>query len=212
MVNGVVAVLGLKVDENDTVLLHGKPVKKEEERICLLVNKPVGITSTTDLKDRHNIIQFVNYPKRLFTIGRLDKDSEGAILLTNDGNYVNALLRSEFEHTKVYEVRVDKPITAEFLSCMAGGVEIFNPVQNISVVTKPCKIMAKGTNLFEITLTQGYNRQIRRMAEQLGYKVTFLRRTKFLFLTLNGLEIGEWRKLSKEEMEKLDRFCCANKH
>jgi len=205
-VNGTVAVLGVQVDENDEVRVSGKIVRKEPERICILVNKPIGITSTTNKEDGTNIVDFVKHPKRLFTVGRLDKDSMGAILLTNDGAIVNKLLRSENEHKKTYVVQVDKLITAEFLEKMSAGVKIYNPEQNVYVTTKPCKLKQLKKNVFEIILTQGYNRQIRRMCEELGFKVVSLNRTKFLFLTLEGLSYGSFRNLTKREMEKLDEM------
>jgi len=206
-VNGAAAVLGMSVGDSDDVRLNGKRVGRVYERVCILVNKPLGITSTADKNDKTNIIKYVNYPKRLFTVGRLDKDSEGAILLTNDGNLVNALLRSESEHKKAYSVRADKPVTEEFLTAMSGGVKIYNPVRNEYTVTLPCEINKTGKNTFEITLIQGLNRQIRRMCAALGYKVVSLVRTKFLFLTLDGLPVGKWRLLTAEETEKLNAIC-----
>lgn len=202
--NGKTAQLGLTVEDGDEVCVSGKLIKAAESFEYLLVYKPSGITSTTDTADKDNIIDYVNYEKRLFTVGRLDKDSEGAILLTDNGNCVNALLRSENEHEKVYRVRVDKPIGQQFLKVMAAGVEIYNPVSDQRVITKPCKIIATGENIFEITLTQGYNRQIRRMCQALGYTVTSLLRTRFLFLTLDGLKKGGWRKLTAEEKNKIE--------
>lgn len=206
-VNGAVAVLGSKVSEGDAVTVNGQAVKKEEERVCILVNKPCGIISTTDPSEKSNIIDFVGFNKRLFTIGRLDKDSEGAILLTNVGDYVNKLLRSEHGHEKVYYVRVNKPVTQAFLTGMSRGVEIFNPVLDKNVTTKPCRVKQSGARAFEITLTQGFNRQIRRMSEAFSYEVTYLKRTRFLFLTLKGLDTGEWRRLTADEMKKLDDLC-----
>lgn len=208
--NGVVAVLGSKVCEGDAVAVNGRAVVKEEERVCILVNKPCGITSTTDTAEKSNIIDFVGFPKRLFTIGRLDKDSEGAILLTNVGDYVNKLLRSEHGHEKVYYVRVNKPVTTAFLTGMSQGVDIYNPVLDKMVTTKPCRVLQSGARAFEITLTQGFNRQIRRMAEAFGYEVTYLKRTRFLFLTLKGLDTGEWRRLTADEMSRLDELCKAS--
>jgi 23S rRNA pseudouridine2604 synthase len=203
-VNGTVAVIGMSVSDTDDIKINGAAVKREDERVCILVNKPAGITSTTDLADKTNIINFVNYPKRLFTVGRLDKDSEGAILLTNDGNLVNALLRAENGHEKVYSVKVDKPVTAEFLEGLARGVKIYNPVRNEHTVTLPCEVKRTGERTFEITLKQGLNRQIRRMCSALGYKVVSLVRIKFLFLNLDGLPKGKWRKLTYEEIRELD--------
>lgn len=206
-VNGSLGVLGQQVCEEDIIKVSGELITPEPKRIFILVNKPLGITSTTNKADKTNIIDYVNYPKRLFTIGRLDKNSTGAILLTNDGSIVNKLLRSENEHEKTYVVQVNKPITNEFLKGMGSGVKIFNPDIDGYVITKPCKIKQLGNNKFEIILTQGYNRQIRRMCEEHGFKVITLERIKFLFLTLNGLKPGRFRKLTKEEVERLDKFC-----
>lgn len=205
-INGKVAVLGTQVNDGDSVLVNGKVVNKESDRVVLLLNKPLGVTSTTNKFDKSNIIDFVNYPKRLFTIGRLDKNSEGAILLTNDGSLVNSLLRSENGHEKTYVVYVNKTITAGFIASMSSGVKIFNPVLNADVTTKPCKIKQLSNKSFEIILTQGFNRQIRRMCEAHDYKVTSLTRTKFMFLTLNTLKVGEWRFLTNKELAQLDKM------
>lgn len=202
-VNGKVASLGVQVVNGDVVKVNGQSVGPKSDRVVLLVNKPVGITSTTDKSDKTNIIDFVNYKERLFTIGRLDKDSQGAILLTNNGHLVNLLLRSENQHEKTYVVNVDKNITNEFLKEMSFGIKIYNPVSNSYVTTKPCKIRQLSKFSFEIILTQGLNRQIRRMCQALNYKVTSLVRAKFLFLTLENLKPGQWRKLTKSELEKL---------
>lgn len=204
-VNGKPAELGMQVGEGDSVKVKGKVISPESERIFILVNKPIGVTSTTNKKDKTNIIDYVNHPKRLFTIGRLDKNSTGAILLTNDGTMVNKLLRSENEHEKTYVVQVNKPVTNTFLTAMGAGVKIFNPDINADVITKPCKIKRLGNDKFEIILTQGYNRQIRRMCEELGYRVVALNRIKFLFLTLDGLKLGSFRNLTKEEVARLDK-------
>lgn len=205
-INGTLATLGQQVCEKDIVKIDGKRITLESERIFILVNKPLGITCTTNKADKTNIIDYVNHPKRLFTIGRLDKNSTGAILLTNDGTMVNQLLRSENEHEKTYIVQVNKAITKDFLSEMRAGVKIFNPDIDRCVVTKPCKIKQLGKNKFEIILTQGYNRQIRRMCEELGFKVVSLNRIKFLFLTLDGLKLGEFRNLTKQEVARLDKI------
>jgi len=204
MVNGKKAVLGQQVAEGDEVTAYGKPIRPDTERICILVNKPAGITSTTDKSDKSNIIDYVNHKKRLFTVGRLDKDSTGAILLTNDGTIVNKLLRSENEHNKTYLVEVNKPLTPDFLAKMRAGVKIFNPESGGMVTTKPCKTRQIKKYLFEIVLTQGYNRQIRRMCETLDYKVISLHRIKFLFLSVSNLQVGRFRNLTKQEMAKLD--------
>lgn len=207
-VNGQTARLGQTVKPGDEVCVSGEPVEGAAKgTVCLLVYKPKGITSTADKADPDNIIDYVNYPKRLFTVGRLDKDSEGVLLLTNNGDYVNALLRPETGHEKVYRVTVDKPVTDEFITAMSKGVRIYNPVRDESVVTKPCNISKAGKHGFEIILTQGYNRQIRRMCEALGYRVTSLIRTKFLFLTLDGVKCGKWRRLTSTELMRIDRLC-----
>jgi len=202
-VNGTIAALGMQVTDGDIVKVNGERVQKKDNRVVLLVNKPKGITSTTDKSDKTNIIDFINYNMRLFTIGRLDKDSEGAILLTNDGNLINSLLRSEYEHEKTYIVKVDKVITDEFIQKMSSGVKIYNPVSNTYVTTKPCKIKKLNNFSFEVILTQGLNRQIRRMCRAFEYKVTSLVRVKFLFLTLENLKPGQWRELAAGELNRL---------
>ena len=206
-VNGVPAALGLTVGAGDEVCVSGEVIRRGGGSVTLLVYKPKGITSTADKADPDNIIDYVNYPKRLFTVGRLDKDSEGLILLTNNGDYVNALLRPENNHEKVYRVKVDKPLTDDFIKAMSRGVKIFNPVTGKNVITKRCQITKTSKNSFEITLTQGYNRQIRRMCEALGCRVTSLLRTKFLFLEINGLKCGKWRRLTSTETARLDKLC-----
>jgi len=210
-VNGAPAVLGMQAGDSDTVTVNGQAVGRLEKRVCILLNKPVGIVSTTDTRVQNNIIDFVGYPTRLFTVGRLDKFSEGAILLTNDGNYVNRLLRSEFGHEKVYRVQIDAPVTADFITAMSNGVRIFNPVLDKNVTTKRCDVQKTGAREFEITLTQGFNRQIRRMCQTLGHKVTKLKRIRFLFLKLDGLKPGEWRELTLREMGELDRLAGINR-
>ena len=209
-VNGVTATLGQAAGAGDEVCVSGETVKAGgASGVTLLVYKPKGITSTADKSDPDNIIDYVNFPKRLFTVGRLDKDSEGLILLTNNGAYVNALLRPENAHEKQYSVKVDKPLTPEFISAMAKGVKIFNPVTERNVITKRCKLTKTGKNTFDIILTQGYNRQIRRMCEVLNFRVTALLRTRFLFLEIGGLKTGKWRHLTSTETARLDRLCAA---
>lgn len=209
-VNGAVALLGQTVGDADIITVSGVRIVRKTEKVYILLNKPEGITSTTDPSDKDNIADFVNYPARLFTVGRLDKDSSGAIILTDDGLSVNALLRSKNDHEKVYRVRVDKPLNREFLAKMSSGVRIYNPVGDCMVTTKPCKTAAIDNYSFEITLTQGYNRQIRRMAKACGYKVLSLVRTRFLFLSIDGLKKGEWRKLTAEEVLKIQRIISAS--
>jgi len=196
-INGVVAELGSQVELGDEVRVNGKLIKTEENLVYIALNKPVGITSTTERHVKGNIVDFVNHPLRIFHIGRLDKDSDGLILLTNDGDIVNEILRAENKHEKDYIVTVNKPITPEFLKNMASGVEILN------TVTLPCKVTQLSKKVFKITLTQGLNRQIRRMCAALGYEVRSLRRTRIMNIHLDGLKVGQWRDLTKSELKQL---------
>lgn len=198
--NGVTAMLGTKVGDGDEVRLDGRLVgraRKLERPVYIALNKPVGITCTTDRRVRGNIVSFVGHPERIFMIGRLDKDSEGLILLTNNGDIVNELLRVENGHEKEYLVSVDRPVTDLFLRCMAGGVRI------MGVVTQPCRVERTGRNAFRIVLTQGLNRQIRRMCSALGYQVRSLERVRIVNITLDGLPRGAWRKLGPAELAGL---------
>jgi 23S rRNA pseudouridine2604 synthase len=196
-VNGQVAVLGTQVGEGDDVRVDGRPVGAARRHVYIALNKPVGITCTTERHVPGNIVDFVGHRERIFPIGRLDKDSEGLILLTNNGDIVNEILRSEHEHEKEYVVQVDRPLTAAFLQAMAAGVPI------LDTVTKPCRVRSVGRNTFRIVLTQGLNRQIRRMCEHFGYTVRGLRRVRIINLTLDGLPPGRWRNLRREELERL---------
>ena len=203
-INGEVAVLSSTVEDEDEVRLNGKVIKAKEDFVVLLFNKPKGVTSTTDKKDKDNIIDYINYPERIFPIGRLDKDSTGLILLTNNGDLVNECLRVENGHEKEYVVSVDKNITPDFLNKMSKGVTIYNPVTDRNVVTLPCDIRKTGKNRFNIILKQGYNRQIRRMCVALGYHVVSLNRIRFMHLHLD-VEPGKYRLLTSAEIEKLVR-------
>lgn len=196
-VNGSIATLGDKINEEDVVKVDGKVVERIQRYEYILLNKPVGITSTTDLSDPTNMIEFVNYPHRIFPVGRLDKDSEGLILLTSDGDIVNKVLRSGNEHDKEYRVTVDKVITKTFLQSMRSGVHILN------TVTKPAKVRQNNKHQFTIILHEGLNRQIRRMCSKLGYHVTRLVRTRIMHLTDQNLKQGHWRHLTKDEIEIL---------
>ncbi|NLW29712.1 MAG: pseudouridine synthase, partial [Erysipelothrix sp.] len=171
--------------------------------VYILLNKPVGITCTTERHIQGNIVDFVKYPERIFPIGRLDKDSEGLILLTNDGSIVNKILRSENAHEKDYIVRVNQLITSQFLHSMSQGVRIYNPVKNEYTVTKKSSVKKINDTTFQITLTQGLNRQIRRMCSQLGYRVVSLKRVRIMHLKLNNLPTGKWRHLSQDEVKEL---------
>lgn len=203
-VNDEVASLSTTVEDNDVVKLKGKVIEAKKDFVVLLFNKPKGITCTTEHKVKNNIIDFINYEERIFPIGRLDKDSEGLILLTNNGDLVNECLRVENGHEKEYVVKVDKDINDDFLLKMSKGVKIFNPVTNKYVVTNPCKVIRKNRNTFNIILKQGLNRQIRRMCKELGYRVIYLKRIRFMHLHLD-VEEGQYRLLNKEEIAKLIR-------
>lgn len=193
-INGMEALKGNRVKEGDVVLVDGEPIRKKKETVYLALNKPRGITCTTDLKDKTNIIDFVNFKTRIFPIGRLDKRSEGLIFLTNDGDIVNKILRAGNRHEKEYVVTVDKPITPDFVQKMRNGVRI------LGTVTQKCFVKQEGPNRFKIILTQGLNRQIRRMCEALGYNVETLKRTRIMNLTLSGLPPGKWRYFTPAEI------------
>ncbi len=196
-INGVVAKKGNRVFENDRVTVDGKPISVRPDLVYIALNKPPGITSTTDRSDRDNIIDFVKHPKRIFPIGRLDKPSSGLILLTNDGDIVNDILRVENNHEKEYIVTVDRPITDRFLKQMRNGIPI------LGTVTKQCKVERQSEYIFNIILTQGMNRQIRRMCEFLEYKVVALKRVRIMNILLEGIKPGQWRDLRPEELKTL---------
>ncbi len=194
-INKVVATLGDRVRPNDQVRVNGNLIESDSDPyVYIALNKPVGVTSTTDRSDRTNVIDFVNYPSRIFHIGRLDKDSEGLLLLTNDGDIVNKILRAGNNHEKEYEVWVDKPLDNNFVERMSSGVKI------LGTTTKRCKVSQEGAKMFRITLTQGLNRQIRRMCEALGYEVTRLKRVRIMNIRLSPLALGQWRELEHKEL------------
>lgn len=197
-VNGKKAEMGTKVAENDKVLINDRPLSRKNKRIYIAFNKPAGVTSTTDKKDKDNIIDFINYSERIFPIGRLDKMSEGLILLTNDGDIVNKILRAGNNHEKEYVVTVNRPVNDEFLKKMAGGVRILN------TTTRKCKVEKISKFVFRIILTQGLNRQIRRMCETLDYEVIRLIRTRIMNISLKGIEPGTWRLLNQNEIENIN--------
>jgi 23S rRNA pseudouridine2604 synthase len=196
-VNGAVAVLGTQVESADTVSIDGKPIGAAKKHVYIALNKPPGITCTTERHVEGNIVDFVGHRERIFPIGRLDKDSEGLILLTNNGDIVNEILRQENEHEKEYVVTVDRPVTEIFLNGMATGVRI------LGTVTKPCKVRRVDKCTFKIILTQGLNRQIRRMCSFFGYKVVKLQRVRIINVTLDGLKLGQWRELKLDEVRRL---------
>jgi 23S rRNA pseudouridine2604 synthase len=199
-INGVPATLGTQVTDGDEVKLDGDVVgaaRKKSRPVYIALNKPVGITCTTERHVAGNIVDFVDHPERVFPIGRLDKDSEGLILLTNDGDIVNEILRAEHHHEKEYVVAVDRAITPEFLAGMAGGVRLSD------ATTKPCKVARVGGKVFSIILTQGLNRQIRRMCEAFGYTVEALQRVRIMHVRLGELPLGRWRNLTEQELAQL---------
>src|SRR3954469_22746439 len=199
-VNGVPAALGTQVNDGDDVRLDGDQVgtaRKKSKPVYIALNKPVGITCTTERHVQGNIVDFVDHPERVFPIGRLDKDSEGLILLTNDGDIVNEVLRAEHHHEKEYVVAVDHAITPEFLTGMAAGVRLSD------ATTRPCKVAKLGAKVFRITLTQGLNRQIRRMCEAFGFTVEALQRVRIMRIHLGELPLGRWRNLTAEEVATL---------
>ena len=197
-VNGVVPEMGTKVSPEDEIRVNGKLVgEKQDAPVYLIFNKPVGIVCTTDTRvEKNNIIDYINYPTRIFPIGRLDKASEGLIFLTNDGDIVNKILRARNNHDKEYIVEVEKPVTASFIKSMAGGVPI------LDTITRKCEVEQLGKNRFKIILTQGLNRQIRRMCEHLGYNVTRLKRVRIMNVHLD-VGVGKYRDFTKAELKEL---------
>lgn len=199
-IDGVKATMGTKVLKGQKVKVNGKLISKDEDLVYIVLNKPVGITCTTEHKVKGNIVDFVNHKKRIFPIGRLDKDSQGLILMTNDGDIVNKILRAGNNHEKEYIVTVNKPINEEFVRRMSNGIRI------LGQVTKKCYVKKEGNNTFRIILTQGLNRQIRRMCEALGYEVVKLKRIRIMNINLGELKIGEWRDLTYKELKGLNNL------
>ena len=195
-----VAVLGDRVLEHDTVYYKGKPVHREEERILIAFHKPRGVVCTTSKKEGVNIVDYIGYPKRIYPVGRLDKDSTGLILLTNDGDIVNKMMRSGNRHEKEYVVTVNRDITDDFIMQMSKGVPI------LDTVTRSCKVWKTDEREFRIILTQGLNRQIRRMCEALGYKVKTLKRLRIMNISLGNLKEGAYRDVTDEEWSELRRL------
>ena len=196
-INGEVALQGSKVMDGDIVLVNGRKVTPDDDMVYIAFNKPLGVTCTTDRRDPSNIIDYICFDERIFPVGRLDKNSSGLILLTNDGSIVNKLLRAENGHEKEYLVTVNRPYDKNFLRSMESGVPV------LGQLTLPCKLKPAGDRTFKIILHQGLNRQIRRMCEYLGYKVTRLKRIRFMNISLGDLETGKWRYLSASEKKEL---------
>jgi len=196
-INGNLPEMGAKVHPDDDVLVDGKPLRAKAKPIYIALNKPTGITCTTERDVEGNIVDFIGLKQRIFPIGRLDKPSDGLIFLTNDGDIVNKILRAGNNHEKEYVVRVDKPVSKQFIDKMASGVEI------LDTVTLPCKVTQETRYSFRITLTQGLNRQIRRMCEALGYEVFKLRRVRIMNITIDGIPNGKWRYLTDSEVAEI---------
>lgn len=197
--NGEVPEMGKKVTPGDRVEVDGQTIELTEKPVYLALNKPQGIVCTTDRKrEKNNIVDYVNYHKRIFPIGRLDKPSEGLILLTNDGDIVNKILRASNNHEKCYHVETDRPVTDEFLDRMRNGIPI------LDTVTKKCKVEKTGEYAFSIILTQGLNRQIRRMCDYLGYDIEYLKRTRIMNIELD-IPVGEYRELRENELKTLKK-------
>ena len=196
--NGKSTQLGNRVTKNDVVKLDGRIVKPKDVTIYIALNKPIGIVSTTDGREPNNIVKHINYPERLFPVGRLDKPSEGLIFLTNDGDIVNKILRAGNNHEKEYFVTVNKSITEDFIEKMSNGIPI------LGTVTQKCLVEKVNDKIFKIILTQGLNRQIRRMCEYLDYEVTKLKRTRIMNVELGYLQTGDWRELTEEEMKEIN--------
>lgn len=196
-INGRVAKLGDQVESSDVIAREGRVIPWGKPTLYIKYHKPVGVTTTSESHVARNIIAEIGHPERIFPIGRLDKDSSGLILLTNDGDIVNEILRVEFGHEREYLVQVDRPFDQAFLDRMASGVVI------LESVTRPCRMARVGRDQFRIVLTEGRNRQIRRMCHALGYRVTTLHRTRIMHITVEGLRVGEWKELRSQEREQL---------
>lgn len=199
-VNGEPCRLGQWVEESDEILIDNKSVE-QKKRIYIVLNKPIGITCTAEEGVKNNIIEYMNFNQYIFPVGRLDKASQGLILMTNDGDLANKILESDNEHEKEYIVTLNRDYNKEFLDSMSKGVKI------LDVVTRPCKVFRVNNNTFKIILTQGLNKQIRRMSLALGYKVIRLERVRIMNLKLDNLEVGKWRYLSNEELIELKSSC-----
>lgn len=198
-IDGSLAEMGSRVLTGQEVCFLGQPVCKEEEKILIAVHKPVGIVCTAEKREKDNIVDFIHYPKRIYPIGRLDKDSSGLILMTNQGEIVNRMMRARNMHEREYIVTVNKPLTDPFLRGIAGGV----PLVELGVTTRRCFVEQLGKRKFKIILTQGFNRQIRRMCEYFGYRVETLKRVRIMNIALNDLAEGAYRPIGKEEYKKL---------
>ncbi|MGB0881135.1 MAG: 23S rRNA pseudouridine(2604) synthase RluF, partial [Polaribacter sp.] len=203
-INGNPTQLGNRVFKNDVVKVDGRLLKQKPKTLYIALNKPVGVVSTTDSREKNNIIKHINHPERLFPIGRLDKPSEGLIFLTNDGDIVNKILRAGNNHEKEYIVSVDKTIDQDFIKKMSHGIPI------LGTVTKKCIVEKTSEKVFKIILVQGLNRQIRRMCEYLGYEVTKLKRTRIMNVQLGNLRVGDWREITSEELKEINTMIASS--
>lgn len=207
-VNGETALMGTKVSLSDEILVNGKMIKPIEEKVYLAFNKPIGITCTADEEDENNVIDFINYPKRITYCGRLDKDSEGLLILTNDGDIINMMMKAVNYHEKEYIVKVDKKVTKGFIKRMSEGVYL----EELDTTTRQCKVKAlDDDNSFQIILTQGLNRQIRRMCEALGFHVMSLKRVRVMNIKLGNLKSGKYRELTDQEIKILKSMLVGSK-
>lgn len=197
LIDGEIAVLGAQVLPGQKVIVDGKMIRREDDKILLAFHKPKGVVCTAEKREKNNIIDYINYPKRIYPVGRLDKDSEGLILLTNDGELGNEILKARNCHEKEYEVTVNRPVTEDFLRGMAGGVPI------LGTMTRKCRVEKLERKKFRIVLTQGLNRQIRRMCEYFGYRVVKLVRVRIMNIELGNLPAGTYRELTNQEWEEL---------
>ena len=202
-VDGKTAAPGMKVEDGQEVRVGKKVVKSKTKKTVLAVYKPAGIVCTEDKREKKNIIRFLNYPVRITYAGRLDKDSEGLLIMTNDGDLINGMMRARYAHEKEYKVRVNKEVTPEFIEKMSRGVHIRDKEKNLDAVTRPCTVKKTGKYTFSIILTQGLNRQIRRMCEALGYKVDVLKRIRIMNVELGNLKPGQVRELTEQELKEL---------
>ncbi len=207
-IDGNPAEQGSRVFPGQQVLFLGVPVEKEKERILIAVHKPVGIVCTAEKREKDNIVDFINYPKRIYPVGRLDKDSSGLIFMTNQGEMVNKMMRAANMHEREYEVTVNRPLTDSFLKGMAGGI----PLVELGVTTRKCRVEKLGKRKFKIILTQGYNRQIRRMCEYFDYRVETLKRVRIMNISLGDLKPGTYRHITEKEYKQLQRMLADSKN
>ncbi len=207
-IDGQRAEMGSRVMPGQRVFFLGRPVQKEEEKILIALHKPKGIVCTAEKREKDNIVDFIHYPKRIYPVGRLDKDSSGLILMTNQGEIVNKMMRAGNMHEREYVVTVNKPLTEPFLRGLAGGV----PLVELGVTTRKCQVKKLGKRKFMIVLTQGYNRQIRRMCEYFGYRVESLKRVRIMNILLGDLEEGAYRQVTEEEYRKLIRLLADSRN